>query len=125
MSHDGSWRDSCAARGMTDHGVGSGALLGVFIRSKHAGNTSRVRFSEIFFRTPPGNGPDFQTHVVLSGLSGELQRRYGAKFADEMCEQNDLRKSTELELYPNLRHRRRIDPKIAYAASFVAALFAS
>src|SRR5262249_1227920 len=47
MSHDGSGRDPCSARGVTDPGVGSGALLGAWLLLLNAikVNSSGLSFS--------------------------------------------------------------------------------
>jgi len=66
MSHDGSGRDSCSARGVTDPGVGSSALVGHKARRQKRGARTDGAHSESL----PAAEQAFDLQVVASWVTG-------------------------------------------------------
>ena len=113
MSHDGSWRAACrmtintllfrfghheVARGVTDPGVGSSALLGGWVihglvvargqcssKSQHAGSElsdprARISQGEVRQRAPyPGRCAATNTSLILTEITIDLSCRIGAE----------------------------------------------
>src|SRR5437773_12419225 len=87
MSHDYGWRDSCAAGGVTAIGVGSGALLGVWLVKVGRGlmcapskrsTATRVEHGRFFFsdrRTLCGSNLPLAWSVKQAPLFGRQKQR--------------------------------------------------